>query len=79
MTDCAGSVTVQSVTLAGLSVSIPDMPVNFPGQSVTIHDWVLESGVFYNRQALNSNRQAVTDRPAIFLLLMACRFPNLWL
>ena len=49
--DCAGSVTVQSVTLAGLSVSIPDRPVKFHGQSVTLTDWVLESGKF------------VTDRP----------------
>ena len=79
MKDCAGSVTVQSVTLAGLSVSVPYRPVNFPGQSVNFHDWVLESGVLYNQPAQNSNRQAVTDRPAMFLLLTACRFPNLWL
>ena len=52
------SVTVQLVILAGLSVSIPDRPVNFPGQSVTFHIWVLELGVLYNPQALNSNRQA---------------------
>ena len=28
-TDCVGEITVQSVTLAGLSVSVPDRPVNF--------------------------------------------------
>ena len=49
--DRAGSATVQSVTLAGLSVSIPDRPVKFQGRSVALNDWVLESGKF------------VTDRP----------------
>ena len=42
----AGNVTVQSVTLTGLSVTVPDRPVKFPGQSVTLTDWVLESGKF---------------------------------
>ena len=42
---------VQSVTLASLSVSVPDRPVKFTGQSVTLTDWVLESG------------KVVTDRP----------------
>ena len=46
-----GNVRVQSVTLAGLFVSVPNRPVNFQGQSVTFTDWVLESGIF------------VTDRP----------------
>ena len=49
--DCAGNVTVQSVTLAGLSVSVPHRPVNFQDQSVTFTDLVLGSGIF------------VTDRP----------------
>ena len=44
--DHAGSVTVQSVTLASLSVTVPDRPVKFTGQSVTFTDWVLESGKF---------------------------------
>ena len=46
-----GSVTVQWVTLAGLSVTVPDRPVKFTGQSVTFTDWVLELG------------KIVTDRP----------------
>ena len=50
-TDCAGSVAVQSVTLAGLSVIVPDRPVKFQGQSVTLTNWVLESGKF------------ITDKP----------------
>ena len=50
-THCAGSVTVQSVALASLSVTVPDRPVKFQGQSVTLTDWVLESGKF------------ITDRP----------------
>ena len=43
-----GSVTVQSVTLAGLSVTVPDRLVKFTGQSVTFTDWVIESGKFVN-------------------------------
>ena len=42
---------IHSVTLAGLSATVPDRPVKFPGQSVTLTDWVLELGKF------------VTDRP----------------
>ena len=45
------TVSVQSVTLASLSVSVPDRPVKFEVQLVTFTDWVLESGIF------------VTDRP----------------
>ena len=39
-----GSVAVQLVTLASLSVTVPDRPVKFTGQSVAFTDWVLESG-----------------------------------
>ena len=46
-----GNVTVQSVTLSGQSVTVPNRPVKFPGQLVTLTDWVLEPGKF------------VTDRP----------------
>ena len=49
----AGSVTVQSVTLTGLSVSVHERPVKFTGRSVTLTDWVLEPGKF------------VTDKPEI--------------
>ena len=45
-TDCAGEITVQSVSFAGLSVNNTDRPVPFPGQSGTFHVWVLESGIF---------------------------------
>ena len=45
------TVTVQWVTLAGLSVAVPDRPVKFTGQSVAFTDWIPESGKF------------VTDRP----------------
>ena len=44
--DCAVNVTVQSVTLAGLSVSVSNSSVNFQGLLVTFHVWVLESGIF---------------------------------
>ena len=40
-----------TITLTSLSVTVPDRPVKFPGQSVTLTDWVLELGKF------------VTDRP----------------
>ena len=49
----AGNVTVQLVTSVGMSVSVPDRPVNFLGQLVTFHDRVPGSGVFHNRQAVN--------------------------
>ena len=39
-------ITVQSVTLAGLSVNVPDKPVSFPGQSGTFDVWVLDSRIF---------------------------------
>ena len=53
-----GSVTVQSVTLAGLSVSVPDRPVKFQGRSVTLTDWVLES-----RKFVTDGPETVTDKP----------------
>ena len=42
---------LQSVIIAGLSVSVPNRPAKFPGQSVTFTDCVLESENF------------ITDRP----------------
>ena len=66
-----GEITIQLVTLAGLSVNVPDMPVTFLGLLGTFDVWVVESGNFItdkskrnrqadkNQQACYSNRQAV--------------------
>ena len=62
--------------------TVPDRPVKFQGQSVTLTDWVLESGKFVtdrletdtqainnNRQACNTNRQTGNcNRPASYCL-----------
>ena len=40
---CAGSVTVQSVTLAGLSATVPDRPVKLRNMDVLKIDSIMEA------------------------------------